>query len=93
MHKDDLGMVEHGILFYSRKSPNIIIRILVKVMLPLLWMNLKKKDRFIPDIYLQDGDDLSEYVADKHITLRCKKTNRPPRVSWDMTNFGIKAIL
>ena len=61
MHKDDLGMVEHGILFYSRKSPNIIIRILVKVMLPLLRMNLKKKDRFIPDIYLQDGDDLSEY--------------------------------
>jgi len=61
MHKDDLGMVEHGSLFYSRKSPNIIIRLLVKVMLPLLRMNLKKKDRFIPDIYLKDGDDLSEY--------------------------------
>jgi len=61
MHKDDLGMVEHGSLFYSRKSPNIITKLLVKVMLPLLRMNLKKKDRFIPDLFLQDGDDLSEY--------------------------------
>ena len=61
MHKDDLGMVEHGDLFYSRKSGNIIVRKLVKLILPLIRMNLKKKDRFIPDIYLEDGDDLSEY--------------------------------
>ena len=61
MHKDDLGMVEHGDLFYSRKSGNIIVRKLVKLILPLIRMNLKKKDHFIPDIYLEDGDDLSEY--------------------------------
>jgi glyoxylase-like metal-dependent hydrolase (beta-lactamase superfamily II) len=61
MHKDDLGMVEHGDLFYSRKSSNIIIRKLVKMMLPLLRMNLKKSDHFTPDIYLEEGDDLSEY--------------------------------
>ncbi len=61
MHKDDLGMVEYGDLFYSRKSRNIIIRMLVKILLPLLRMNLKKDDHFTPDIYLEEGDDLSEY--------------------------------
>ncbi len=61
MHKDDLGMVEHGDLFYSRKSRNILIRILVKMMLPLFRMNLKKSNHFTPDIYLEEGDDLSEY--------------------------------
>ncbi|MHA2073959.1 MAG: MBL fold metallo-hydrolase [Candidatus Hodarchaeales archaeon] len=61
MHKDDLGMVEHGDLFYSRESRNIIIRKLVKMMLPLFRMSLKKSDQFTPDIYLEEGDDLSEY--------------------------------
>jgi glyoxylase-like metal-dependent hydrolase (beta-lactamase superfamily II) len=61
MHKDDSGMVEHGDLFYSRESRNKIIRNLVKMMLPLFRMNLKKKDQFTPDIYLEEGDDLSEY--------------------------------
>lgn len=61
MYKDDLGMVEHGDLFYSRESRNIIIRILVKMILPLFRMNLKKDDHFTPDIYLEEGDDLSEY--------------------------------
>ncbi len=61
MHKDDLGMVEHGDLFYSRTGSNIIIRKLAKMILPLLRMNLKKSDHFTPDIYLEEGDDLSEY--------------------------------
>jgi glyoxylase-like metal-dependent hydrolase (beta-lactamase superfamily II) len=61
MHKADLGMVEQGDLFYSRKSRNIIIRALAKLMLPLFRMNLRKKDHFTPDIYLEEGDDLSEY--------------------------------
>ena len=61
MHKDDLGMVEKGELFYSRKSGNFVIRQLVKIMLPFLRMNLKKQDRFTPDIYLNEGDDLSDY--------------------------------
>jgi glyoxylase-like metal-dependent hydrolase (beta-lactamase superfamily II) len=61
MHKADLGMVEQGDLFYSRKRRNIIIRGLAKLMLPLFRMNLRKKDHFTPDIYLEEGDDLSEY--------------------------------
>ena len=61
MHKGDVGMVEHGDLFSSRKSGNIIIRKLVKLFLPLIKMNLKKSDHFTPDIYLEEGDDLSGY--------------------------------
>lgn len=61
MHKDDLGTVEHGDLFYSRKGSNFIIRTLAKIILPIFRMNLKKKDQFTPDIYLEEGDDLSEY--------------------------------
>jgi len=61
MHKDDLGMVERGDLFSSRKGPNFIIRTLAKLMLPIFRMNLKKKDYFTPDIFLEEGDDLLEY--------------------------------
>jgi glyoxylase-like metal-dependent hydrolase (beta-lactamase superfamily II) len=61
MHKADLGMVEQGDLFYSRKGRNVIIRALVKLMLPLFRMNLRKTDHFTPDIYLEEGEDLSEY--------------------------------
>ena len=61
MHKADQGMVENGDLFYSRKGRNFIIRTLVKLMLPIFRMNLKKKDQFTPDIYLEEGDDLSDY--------------------------------
>ncbi len=61
MHRDDSGMVEHGNLFYSRKRGNRVLRKLVKLMLIPLRMNLKKIDQFTPDIYLEEGDDLSEY--------------------------------
>ncbi len=61
MHKGDWGMVEHGDLFYSRKSRNKIIKTFVKLLLPLFKMSLKKADQFTPDIYLEENDDLSDY--------------------------------
>ena len=61
MHEEDQGMVEHGDLFSSRKRRNVIVRTLAKLLLPVFRMNLKKQDHFTPDIYLEDGDDLSEY--------------------------------
>lgn len=52
MHQDDSGMVEHGNLFWHRKKPNMIIRLL------LGWLfRLNKSDRCQPDIYLNDGFD------------------------------------
>ena len=61
MHEGDLGMVKLGKLFYSRESGNMIVRKLVQLILPVLRMNLKKNDRFTPDVYFNDGDDLSDY--------------------------------
>lgn len=54
MHQGDLGMVQRGDMLWNRKG-NLISRIIS----PL--MGLGKSDRFIPDFYVDDGYDLSEY--------------------------------
>ena len=56
MHPDDSGMVEHGDMTWNRNKPNILIRTIFNLL-----FKLKEADRFEPDIYLNDGDDLSEY--------------------------------
>lgn len=56
MPYDDSGMVERGDMFWNRKKPNILI----KMMAPLLF-RFSKSERFKPDLYLADGSDLSEY--------------------------------
>lgn len=61
MHREDAGMVEHGDMFWSRKSPNIIIRLIFGL------FGLKKSDRFSPDLYLEDGNDFSKYGFDAKV--------------------------
>lgn len=56
MHIDDLGMVERGDMFYNRESGNALIRTLA----PILF-GYGKSDRFKPDLFLEEGDDLSGY--------------------------------
>jgi glyoxylase-like metal-dependent hydrolase (beta-lactamase superfamily II) len=56
MHKADLGMVEAGDMFYNRKKPNLLVRKLVG-----LYASSGKKDRFTPDLLVEDGCDLSSY--------------------------------
>lgn len=56
MHPDDSGMVEHGDMTWNRNKPNILIRTIFSLL-----FKLKEADRFEPDIYLNDGDDLSAY--------------------------------
>jgi hydroxyacylglutathione hydrolase len=56
MHRDDLGMVERGDMFYNRSSGNAILRLLS----PILF-RFSKAHRFRPDLYLEEGDGLSEY--------------------------------
>ena len=63
MHRDDLGMVERGDLFWNRKI-NFFMKLLGKLLIRLLGLRLKKEDRFTPDIYLDDGQSLSEYGFD-----------------------------
>jgi len=56
MHYDDSGMVERGDMFWNRKKANILIRTML-----YLFFRLSKADRFKPDLYIEDGFDLSEY--------------------------------
>jgi glyoxylase-like metal-dependent hydrolase (beta-lactamase superfamily II) len=63
MHKDDSGMVERGDMLWNRKSGGQVLnRILIRVMLFVSGMS--KFDRFKPDIYIEDGQDLSGYGFD-----------------------------
>jgi hydroxyacylglutathione hydrolase len=62
MHYDDSGMVECGNMFWNRKKGNIIIRMMV----PILF-GFGKSERFKPDLYIEDGDDLSEYGFDAKV--------------------------
>lgn len=55
MHYDDLGMVKYGNMFWNRKGNFFIKRIA-----PVLF-RFGKSERFKPDLYVKEGDDLSEY--------------------------------
>ncbi len=59
MHYDDLGMVEQGDMTWNRKKPNVLVGALFS-----LFIRLGESDRFTADIYLKEGDDLSEYGFD-----------------------------
>jgi hydroxyacylglutathione hydrolase len=56
MHSSDAGMVAHGDMFVNRKRPNWIVRRLIP-----LATGFSRKERFTPDILLEDGSDLSRY--------------------------------
>lgn len=60
LHKDDIGMVEYGDITWNRDM-NIFLRALGKMMTVLLGMQLKKEDRFVPDIILEEGFTLDKY--------------------------------
>ena len=56
MHKDDVGMAEHGDMFWNRSSGNALIRILAPI-----FYRFRKANRFRPDIYIEEGYDFSEH--------------------------------
>ena len=66
MHSADKGMVEKGDLFYNRNA-NFLMRIMGKILLFFLRGGLKKSDRFTPDMYVDDEDDLSEFGLDAKV--------------------------
>ncbi|MCW4029478.1 MAG: MBL fold metallo-hydrolase [Candidatus Bathyarchaeota archaeon] len=66
LHPADKGMVETGDLFYSRKA-NFLMKAMGKLILFFLSGNLKKEDRFTPDIDLEDGFDLSAFGLDAKV--------------------------
>jgi len=62
MHYDDSGMVERGNMFFNRKKGNILIRMVVPII-----FGFSKSKRFKPDLYIEDGYDLSEYGFDAKV--------------------------
>lgn len=62
MHKDEVPAVEQGDMFLSRGSQSTLRRILLKPLTSLFGMH--KRDRFTPDLSLEDGDSLSPYGLD-----------------------------
>jgi len=64
MHKAEAAAVERGDMFLSRGS----LPPLRRMMKPLMNLfRLRKRDRFTPDLYLEDGDRLTEYGLDATI--------------------------
>jgi len=59
MHRNDSGMTRDGDMFFNRKPPGRIVKTLLKSV-----MGLSIKDRFEPDILLEDGDELNRYGWD-----------------------------
>ncbi|MCK9151488.1 MBL fold metallo-hydrolase [Methanobacterium alcaliphilum] len=55
MHYDDLGMAKQGDMFWNRKGNFFIKRIA-----PILF-RFGKSERFKPELYIDDGEDFSEY--------------------------------
>ena len=66
MHRDDTGMVEHGDIFWNRKKPNILMRMLARMFTPIFFRFGRSK-RFKPDLYIDDGHDLSEFGLDARV--------------------------
>jgi len=56
MHRDDAGMLERGDIFWNRKSGNFLIRAVASFL-----FRFGKSERCSPDLYLEEGDNLSEY--------------------------------
>ncbi|MCD6136779.1 MBL fold metallo-hydrolase [Candidatus Bipolaricaulota bacterium] len=64
MHKAEAAAVERGNMFLSRGSLSLRRR-LMKPLMSLF--RLRKRDRFTPDLFLEDGDRLTEYGLDATI--------------------------
>jgi glyoxylase-like metal-dependent hydrolase (beta-lactamase superfamily II) len=62
MHSHDSGMVERGDMFWNRSKGNFLVR----KMAPILF-GFGKSARFIPDLHIEDGYDLSEYGFDAKV--------------------------
>ncbi len=69
MHRYDSGVVENGDNTLSRKKPPFLQRLIGEIILQLLsaFMNLGTFERFKPDFYVEEGDELSDYGFDAKI--------------------------
>ncbi len=62
MHPGDLGMARDGDMFYNRTPPNFLVS-----KLSSLFFRLGKRERFTPDLLLEDGQSLSDYQFEAQV--------------------------
>jgi len=62
MHHDDSGMVERGDMFWNRRKGNVLLGTIARIL-----FRFGKKERFKPDLYIEDGYDLSECGLDAKV--------------------------
>jgi hydroxyacylglutathione hydrolase len=62
MHRQDSAMVERGDVFGGRQGGNFFLRKFVSFIL-----RFGRSSRFKPDLYLDDGDDLTEYGLEARV--------------------------
>ena len=62
MHHDDSGMSERGDMFWNRRKGNILLGMIARIL-----FRFGKKERFKPDLYIDEGYDLSEYGLDAKV--------------------------
>jgi len=62
MHYDDSGMVERGEMFWNRKKGNILLGMIARIL-----FGFGKKERFKPDLYIDEGYNLSECGFDAKV--------------------------
>ena len=62
MHHEDSGMVERGDMFWNRRRGNIFLGTIARIL-----FRFGRKERFRPDLYVDEGYDLSEYGLDAKV--------------------------
>ena len=62
MHHEDSGMVERGDMFWNRRRGNILLGTIARIL-----FRFGRKERFSPDLYVDEGYDLSEYGLDAKV--------------------------
>jgi hydroxyacylglutathione hydrolase len=62
LHHADSGMVERGDMFWNRRQPNVLVKALVGLL-----FSLGEANRFKPDFYMKEGDELSQYGFDAQV--------------------------
>lgn len=67
IYREEAGSVEKGDMRLNRKSLQENPPLLMKVVFSLPVTRLGKSNRFKPDIYLEDGQDLTEYGCEARI--------------------------
>ena len=66
MHRGESAATEKGNLCFNRKLNKRSTRIMARLVFNLPYAGLCKSDRFIPDLYIEEGDNFSEYGFDAH---------------------------